>query len=80
MTSNAKHGFNDLAYARLKEYTTSSSTVLKLMKGYVSGLLQGWASGRNIYVTITDVEGNAEICKVTAISGDNLTVSRGQDG
>jgi len=79
-TSYSKHGFNDLTYARLSEYTNSSATTLKLIHGYVANLLQGWASGRNLYLTLTDAARNLEICKVTAINGDNLTVERGQDG
>lgn len=79
-TSDAKHGFNDLAYGRLKEYTNSSSLTLKLASRYVVNFLQGWASGFNLHVTLTDVAGNIEVCKVTSITGDNLTVSRGQDG
>lgn len=79
-TSYSKHGFNNLTYARLLEYTSSSATTLKLIHGYVSKLLQGWASGRNLYVTITDAQANLEICKVTDINFNNLTVERGQDG
>jgi len=80
LTTNPKHAFNDLTYARLKEYTSSSATVFKLMKGYLIGLLQGWATGRNLYVTITDAERNLEICKVTDMGSDKLTVERGQGG
>ena len=78
--SYAKHGFNDLTYARLLEYTSSSAVVLRLIHGYVSNLLQGWASGRNMFVTLRDAAGNVEVCKITDIQGDNLTVARGQDG
>lgn len=78
--SYAKHGFNNLTYARLCEYTASSAVVLRLIHGYVANLLQGWASGRNMFVTLRDVEGNIEVCKITDIQGDNLTVARGQDG
>lgn len=80
LTSNSKHAFNDLTYARLKDSASSSATVLNLMKGYLTGFLQGWASGRNLYVTIMDAERNLEICKVTGMAWDKLTVERGQDG
>ena len=79
-TSYAKHGFNDLTYARLLEYTSSPAVVLRLIHGYASNLLQGWASGRNMFITLRDAAGNIEVCKITDIQGDNLTVSRGQDG
>ena len=78
--SYSKHGFNDLTYARLLEYTNSSATALTLIHGYVAKLHQGWASGRNMYVTLRDAAGNLEVCKITDIQGDKLTVSRGQDG
>ena len=79
-TSYAKHGFNDLSYARLSDYTNSSATVLRLIHGYVASLYQGWVSGRNMFITLRDAAGNLEICKVTDIQGDKLTVARGQDG
>ena len=78
--SYSKHGFNDLTYARLLEYTNSSATVLRLIHGYAVSLHQGWASGRNMFITLRDAAGNLEICKITDIQGDNLTVARGQDG
>lgn len=79
-TSYAKHGFNNLTYARLLEYTASTALTLTLIHGYVAKLLPGWASGRNMFITLRDAAGNLEICKITDIQGDNLTVARGQDG
>ena len=79
-TAYSKHGFNNLTYARLSEYTSSSAVILRLIHGYVSKFLQGWAPGLNMFVTLRDVEGNIEICKITDIQSDNLTVTRGQDG
>ena len=38
------------------------------------------AADQYLMITLEDVLGNIEVCKVTAIAGANLTVVRGQEG
>jgi len=80
MPPNAEHGFNDLAYAALAAAVTSTAVTLTLTQGGARAFVDGWLSGRVLYLTITDPAHHIEIVKVTDIVGDELTVSRGQDG
>lgn len=79
-TSYAKHGFNDLAYARLRDNIASGDVTLRMGSWYIYQFNKGWASDRNMYITITDAACNIEVCKVTAITGSVMTIERGQDG
>jgi len=56
---------------------TSSQTSITLVSG---GSFPTLLSGEYFYRTLEDTNGNVEIVKVTARSGNNLTVVRGQDG
>ena len=80
MTANPKHIFNDLASSKLELLLSSSGGTMTLVTGGVLAFLGGWVSGSEMYLTLMDSVGNTEVVKVTAISGDVLTVSRGQDG
>lgn len=79
-TSYAKHGFNDLAYARLRDDIAATATVLRMGSHYIYQFNKGWAADREMYITLTDVACNVEVCKVTAIVGSRMTIERGQDG
>jgi len=37
-------------------------------------------AGDYFYATLTDVSGNYEVIKVTAVAGDSMTIVRGQEG
>ena len=80
MSANPEHVFNNIAYATLKEAATASDTVLYLTDGSGYAFRAAWSSGKIFYLTLTDKLKNIEIVKVTSVSGDALTVERGQDG
>ena len=56
---------------------TSSQTAITLVSG---GSFPTLSSGEYFYGTLEDTSGNVEIVKVTARTGNILTVVRGQDG
>lgn len=81
MTSpDAKYGFNDLAYGRIKAALGSTDTYFELIKGNVYPFLPGWASSKELFSTFRGPDGSLEIIKIIDIIGHRLTVERGQDG
>jgi len=77
---NLEHGFNDMAYSLLFEAISDSDTTMVLPAGGAVSFLPGWQSGRTVYLTLTNIQNDIEIVKVTEIHDDILTVERGQDG
>jgi hypothetical protein len=69
--------FSNNAATLLAANATTSDTTLTVSDGSVFPTLSG---SDHTYVTLEDVNANREIVKVTAISGNNLTVVRAQDG
>ena len=69
--------FGNNAATLLAANASSSATVLTVSDGSVFPTLSG---ADYTYVTLEDVNSNREIVKVTAISGNELTVVRAQDG
>lgn len=80
MATNTEHIFNNEAYARIKAGISDAATSIELYPGHAQIFLAGWVSGKEFYATITNAQADIEIVKVAAISGDTLTVERGQDG
>lgn len=80
MAANTEHIFNNEAYARIKAGISDAATSIELYPGHAQIFLAGWVSGKEFYATITNAQADIEIVKVAAISGDTLTVERGQDG
>lgn len=80
MTANPEIVFNNMAYGRIKGGISASETVIELYPGDVQLFLPQWASGKVMYLTITDSQNHIEVVKVTGITGQKLTVTRGQDG
>jgi hypothetical protein len=80
MTATPELIFNDMAYGRIKDGISSVATTIELYPGDMQLFIPQWSSNKNFYATITDSQNNIEIVKVTGISGQRLTVSRGQDG
>ena len=69
--------FGNNAATLLASNASSSATVLTVSDGSVFPTLSG---ADYTYVTLEDVNSNREIVKLTAISGNELTVVRAQDG
>ena len=69
--------FGNNAATLLAANASSSATVLTVSDGSVFPTLSG---ADYTYVTLEDVNSNREIVKLTAISGNELTVVRAQDG
>jgi len=71
--------FANNATALLAGTITNTSTTIQVATG--AGALFPSLSGTEYFIgTINDTAGNVEYFKCTAISGDNLTVVRGQEG
>ncbi|NDC87964.1 MAG: hypothetical protein EB075_04020, partial [Bacteroidetes bacterium] len=69
--------FSNNAQTTLASGITASATSITVANGSVFPAL---TPGDHTYVTLEDLSGNLEIVKVTAISSNTLTVTRGQDG
>jgi trimeric autotransporter adhesin len=69
--------FSNNAATLLAANATTSDTTLTVSDGSVFPTLSG---SDHTYVTLEDVNANREIVKLTAISGNTLTVVRAQDG
>lgn len=69
--------FSNNAATVLAANASSSTTSLTVSDGSVFPTLSG---SDYTYVTLEDLSENREVVKVTAISGNTLTVVRGQDG
>ena len=69
--------FSNNAQTTLASGITASATSITVANGSVFPTL---TPGDHTYVTLEDLSGNLEIVKVTAISSNTLTVTRGQDG
>ena len=80
MTASTEKVFSVLANGHLKAEITSGSGTITLEPGEIFPFIVNWLASKNMYLTITDVTGEKEIVKVTGISGDILSVTRGQDG
>jgi len=65
------------AYSILAGSLTNVATSLSVQTGHGSRFAVGTYYS---YITLEDSSGNIEICKLTAQSGDTLTIVRGQDG
>lgn len=71
--------FSNNASAQLASSINNSATSIVVQSGQ-GGLFPTLAGGDYFYATLVDVTNNLEIVKVTARSGDTLTVTRAQDG
>lgn len=80
MTANPEIVFNNMAYGRIKGGISVSTEIIELYPGDVQLFLPQWSSGKVMYLTITDSQNHIEVVKITGISGQKLTVLRGQDG
>lgn len=80
MISNAEHIFNDFVNIRLLDDIFASDMTVRIVEGFARQIMEEWTSGDEIYLTFVDSAAKREIVKVTDISGDTLTVTRGQDG
>ena len=69
--------FGNNAATLLAANASSSATVLTVSDGSVFPTLSG---SDYTYITLEDVNSNREIVKLTAVSGNELTVVRAQDG
>ena len=69
--------FSNNATTTLASSVTNSATSLTVQDGSVFPTLSG---ADYTYVTLEDLDGNVEIVKLTARSGNTLTVARAQDG
>jgi len=76
----AERIYNNLGYATLFQAVSASDTELILPPGGAAVFLTRWSPGKVMYLTLVDPNRNVEIVKVTNITGDVLTVERGQDG
>lgn len=70
--------YNNVACGRLRGGINSSQPYADLYPGDVHSFAQ-WTPGRYFYATITNALGNIEIVKVTDITGNRITIERGQD-
>lgn len=85
MAANDEQIFNDAAYARLNADISASATSIdlispNLLQHNVNSFKKNWESGEIFYAVITNADRDLEVVKVTNISGNTLTVERGQDG
>ena len=69
--------FSNNAATALASSVTNSATSLTVQDGSVFPTLSG---ADYTYITLEDLDGNVEIVKLTARSGNTLTVARAQDG
>jgi hypothetical protein len=69
--------FSNNAETTLSSGITSSATSITVADGSVFPSISG---SEYFYVTLEDASANIEIVKVTAVSGNTLTVVRAQDG
>lgn len=70
--------YNNVACGRLRGGINASQPYAELYPGDVHSFSQ-WTPGMYFYATITDALGNTEIVKVTDITGNRITIDRGQD-
>ena len=77
---STEHKFVNAGYSNLIAAISASALAMALVPGGVHAFLPGWAVSKYLYLTLVDAHANREVVKVTAISGDNLTIERGQDG
>lgn len=80
MPPTTEHRFNDKAYSNLLIGISASALAMILIPGGILAFLSSWATGKYVYLTLLDAEANREVVKVTAVSGDTLTIERGQGG
>lgn len=71
--------FSNNASAPLAASITAASTSITVTTGQ-GALFPAVAAGSYFYATLVDSSNNLEIVKVTARSGDTMTVTRGQEG
>ena len=69
--------FSNNAKTTLSSGITSSATSIAVADASVFPSISG---SEYFYVTFEDLSGNVEIVKVTSVSSNTLTVTRGQDG
>lgn len=69
---------NNAATTLLSSITTGSVTIT--VASGTGALFPTLSTGDYFYATLIDSSNNIEVVKVTARSGDNMTVTRGQDG
>jgi hypothetical protein len=79
MAANTEHIFGDGLYANLASSVTASGTSFTLIPGQTNDWWQVWQASKWLIATVKDSAGNFEVVRVTAISGDVLTVVRGQE-
>lgn len=72
--------FHNKAYGNIAEEISASATTIPLISGQISSFSENYETGDVMYMTLTNASSDVEVVRVTAISGDNLTVERGQDG
>lgn len=71
--------FSNNASAAIASSISTSATTIVLSAG-AGAIFPNPGVGEYFYATLTDNSNNLEIIKVTARSGDTLTVQRGKDG
>ena len=71
--------FTNNASALLAATITSGDGTIQVASGY-GALFPSPTGGQFFYATLEDNAGNIEVVKCTARTGDNLTVTRAQDG
>lgn len=79
MASNTTKIFNTFAQSRLTAAISNAQVTCELLDDPIH-LFPNWVSGTEFYMTLVDASANREIVKVTAISGSQLTIARGQGG
>jgi hypothetical protein len=71
--------FANNASAQLASGINNAVTALSVTTGN-GNLFPTLAAGEYFYATLVDASNNIEVVKVTARSGDNFTIVRGQEG
>jgi len=79
MASNTTKTFNTFAQSRLTAAISAAAVTCDLLDD-PTHLFSNWVTGSEFYMTLVDASANREIVKVTAISGSQLTITRGQGG
>ena len=75
-----KHVYANKLYAHLAASATSSQVTLTIYPEEITNLLASWEAGSWLYLCLMAPTGTVEIVKMTGLSGNTLTVARGQGG